>query len=96
MSEFQYEDEFIGALPSPAEMGICPLRDTVVYPHMPQLLTASRRSSIRATEAALEGDGLIGLFAQRDPAVEDPGMADLHGVGTIGKIHREWRLPDGS
>jgi len=96
LSEFQYEDEFIGALPSPAEMGICPLRDTVVYPHMPQLLTASRRSSIRATEAALEGDGLIGLFAQRDPAVEDPGMADLHGVGTIGKIHREWRLPDGS
>ncbi len=96
MSEFQSEVEFTEGLVIPAAIGICPLRDTVVYPHMPQLLTASRRYSIRATEAAIEEDGLIGLFAQRDPAVEEPGFADLYAMGTIGKIHREWRLPDGS
>ena len=96
MSEFKIEAELVKDLVIPAEMEICPLRDAVVYPYMPQLLTASRKYSIRAIEAAVDKDGLIGLFAQRDPEVEDPGVDDLYRVGSIAKIHREWRMPDGS
>ena len=96
MSESRPEAESAEDLITSAEMGICPLRDTVVYPDMPQLLTASRPRTLRAIEAAVEKDSFIGLFAQRDPEVEDPGPADLYPVGAIGKIHRQWRLPDGS
>ena len=96
MNEFASDSDLLQGLTSPMEIGVCPLRDTVVYPYMPQLLTATRTDSIRATEAAISEDGLIGLFAQQDPKVENPVFEDLYSIGTVGKVHREWRLPDGS
>lgn len=96
MNEIAIDADLIEGLDTTMEIGICPLRDTVVYPQMPQLLTATRIHSIRATEAAIAKDGLVGLFAQRDPETEEPGVDDLYHVGTLGKVHREWRLPDGS
>jgi ATP-dependent Lon protease len=82
--------------PIPDEVGIFPLRNTVVYPYMPHQLTASRQRSLRVLDAAVESDNLIGIFAQRDVGVEEPSKKDLFKVGTIAKIHRLWRMPDGS
>ena len=96
MNEIQTDTDLVDGLDRTMEIPVCPLRDTVVYPHMPQLLTATRIHSIRATESAIAEDGLVGLFAQRDPDVEEPVQSDLYEVGTLGKVHREWRLPDGS
>ncbi|MEW6750085.1 MAG: endopeptidase La [Candidatus Latescibacterota bacterium] len=79
-----------------AELGIFPLRSSVVYPYMPQQLTASRQTSIRATETAMEGDHLIGVFAQTDPEADEPGEDGLHPLGSVARIHRLWRMPDGS
>ncbi|MFH1571809.1 MAG: LON peptidase substrate-binding domain-containing protein, partial [Gemmatimonadota bacterium] len=78
------------------ELGILPLRNTVVYPQMPHQLTAGRDRSIRALEAAAEGDSVIGIFTQRNAAVEDPGLADLFEIGTVAKIHRVFKMPDGT
>ncbi|MFA6110433.1 MAG: endopeptidase La [Candidatus Latescibacterota bacterium] len=78
------------------EVGIFPLRNGVVYPYMPQQLTASRSRSIQVVEAAVAGDSLIGVFAQRNPELEEPTAADLHPVGSIAKVHKQWRMPDGS
>ena len=77
-------------------LGILPLRNTVVYPHMPHQLTAGRERSLRALEAAPEGPQTIGIFTQRQADVEEPALDDIYPVGTIAKIHRMWRLPDGS
>ena len=80
----------------PGELGIFPLRNSVVYPFMPQQLTASRSHSIAVIEAAEAEDNLMGIFAQKDPNAEEPGVDELFGVGAIAKIHKVWRLPDGS
>jgi len=80
----------------PAELGIFPLRNSVVYPYMPQQLTATRPQSIAAIEAAEADDNLVGIFAQKDPELEDPDIDQLYAVGAIAKIHKVWRLPDGS
>ncbi|MDA0335957.1 MAG: endopeptidase La [bacterium] len=77
-------------------MAVLPLRNTVVYPHMPNQLTAGRERSLKALETAAEANTPIAIFTQRRADVEDPGLDDLYPVGTIAKIHRIWRLPDGS
>lgn len=82
--------------PAISELGILPLRNTVVYPHMPHQLTASRDRALRALEAAAEGDSVIGIFAQRDAEVEEPSQADLFEFGSIAKIHRIFKMPDGT
>ncbi len=97
MNEFQPdEEESIGDLPSSMELGILPLRNSVVYPYMPQQLTASRKRSIGVIDSAVNEDHLIGIFVQLDPEVEVPAIKDLHGLGTIARIHKVWRMPDGS
>ena len=96
MSEAEFDTESLEAQAIPAELGIFPLRNSVVYPYMPQQLTASRSHSIRVVEAAMEGDHLIGIFAQRHTEIEEPGVEDLHEVGAVAKIHKRWRMPDGS
>jgi len=77
-------------------MAVLPLRNTVVYPHMPNQLTAGRERSLKALETAAEANAPIAIFTQRLVEVEEPGFDDLYPVGTIAKIHRIWRLPDGS
>ena len=77
-------------------MAVLPLRNTVVYPHMPNQLTAGRERSLKALETAAEANAPIAIFTQRRADVEEPGIDDLYPVGTIAKIHRIWRLPDGS
>ncbi len=80
----------------PAKLGVFPLRNSVVYPFMPQQLTASRPQSIAVVEAAEADDNLVGIFAQKNPEDEEPGPEGMYGVGAIAKIHKVWRLTDGS
>ena len=80
----------------PAQLGVFPLRNSVVYPFMPQQLTASRPQSIAVIEAAEADDNLVGIFAQKNPEDEEPVPEGMYGVGAIAKIHKVWRLPDGS
>ena len=63
---------------------------------MPQQLTASRAHSIRAVEAAQADGDLIAIFAQRRVGAEHLSGEDLHDVGTVAKIHKVRRMPDGS
>ena len=72
------------------------MRNNVFYPRMPHHLTAGRERSLRALEGAPEGPQTIGIFPQRHAAVEEPATDDIYPIGTIAKIHRMWRLPDGS
>lgn len=81
---------------APEELGVLHLRNSVVYPYMPQQLTASRPHSIQAVEAAAADGDFIAICAQRNPDVELPELADLYVVGAIAKIHKVWRMPDGS
>jgi ATP-dependent Lon protease len=80
----------------PEVMPVLPVRDTVLFPGAVLPLTVGRESSL-ALVNALEGDEkLLGVVAQLDPRVEDPSAADLHKVGTLAKVHKTVKMPNGN
>ena len=59
-------------------------------------LPVGRESSL-ALLNSLEGpEKILGVVAQLDPRVEDPAGTDLHGVGTLAKVHKMVRMPNGN
>jgi len=75
---------------------ILPVRNTVIFPGAVAPLTIGRPVSIAAAEEAARRGSRIGLVMQRDPAVDAPGPADLHGVGTIARVVRYFTARDGT
>ena len=71
----------------PAVLPLIPVRDVVVYPGVTVPLAIGRRKSLAALGRAGQ-DGFMLLATQRDPDTQDPGLDDLHTVGTIVKILR--------
>src|ERR671931_689233 len=80
----------------PDELPIPPLRDTVLFPNSFMPLAVARESSVRLIDDAIAGGKLIGVFTQKEAAVEEPGQEDLYEVGTVTQIHKMFKLPDGS
>jgi ATP-dependent Lon protease len=80
----------------PEELPILPLRGVVVYPHTGVPLTIGQPRSIQLVDDVISGDRLVGLVASLDPDDETPGPKDLYQVGTIARIIRLFRAPDGT
>src|SRR5690606_5383400 len=92
----QPEQEMTGTDPRETlELPVLPLRDVVVFPHMVIPLFVGREKSIRALDAAVEGDKQILLVAQKSADIDDPGASDLHKVGTLAQVLQLLKLPDG-
>src|SRR5580700_1757810 len=80
----------------PDILAILPVRDTVLFPGAVLPLTVGRESSL-ALVNSLEGEEkLLGVVAQLDPRIEDPAAADLHKVGTLAKVHKTVKMPNGN
>ncbi len=80
----------------PPELPILPVRDMVLFPGGVLPLTVGRESSL-ALLNSLEGqDKVLGVISQLDPRVEDPTDVDLHRVGTMAKLHKTVKLPNGN
>src|ERR1700694_292711 len=80
----------------PEILPILPVRDTVLFPGAVLPLTVGRESSL-ALVNSLEGDEkLLAVVAQLDPRIEDPSAADLHKVGTVAKVHKTVKMPNGN
>ena len=80
----------------PDNIIILPLRNTVLFPGIVLPITVSRDKSIKAVNDCYKGDKLIGVLAQKDISVEEPTIADLHTIGTVAKIVKLIKMPDGS
>ena len=80
----------------PTEIGILPLRDTLLFPQAILPLAVARESSVALVNDAVKERKVIGVVTQRDPSVDDPAENDLFGVGTLTHIHKMFRFPDGS
>src|SRR5438093_12767588 len=80
----------------PSELPVLPLRDTVLFPNSFMPLAVAREASVRLVEEANATGKLIGVFTQREAAVEEPLQEDLYPVGTATHIHKMFKLPDGS
>ncbi|MBI5373747.1 MAG: endopeptidase La [Sphingobacteriales bacterium] len=79
----------------PAEIALLPLRNTVLFPGVVLPITVGRDKSIKAVNDAYRGDKLIGVIAQKDSNVEDPEVKDLEHVGTVARIVKMIKMPDG-
>ena len=79
----------------PEEIALLPLRNTVLFPGVVLPITVGRDKSLRAVNDAYAKDRLIGVVAQKDPAVEDPTAKDLEDIGTVARIVKQIKMPDG-
>ena len=81
--------------PIPAELPLLPLRNTVLFPGVVIPITVGRDKSIKAVQEAYKTDKLVGVISQKDSLVEEPASADLVKVGTVAKILKLIKMPDG-
>ncbi|MFM2326929.1 MAG: hypothetical protein RIR31_1131, partial [Bacteroidota bacterium] len=58
-------------------------------------ITVGRDKSIKAVNDAYKADKLIGVVAQKDSNVEEPTVSDLEDIGTVAKIVKLIKMPDG-
>ncbi|WP_240612981.1 endopeptidase La [Chitinophaga parva] len=79
----------------PDELALLPLRNTVLFPGVVLPITVGRDKSIKAVNDAYKTDKLIGVVAQKDSTIEDPTVADLSQVGTVARIVKLIKMPDG-
>ncbi len=80
----------------PEELPILPLRNTVLFPGVVIPITVGRDKSIKLVKDANKGDKIIGVVAQRNDAIEEPTANDLHRIGTVAKVLKMLKMPDGN
>jgi ATP-dependent Lon protease len=81
--------------PIPVELPLLPLRNTVLFPGVVIPITVGRDKSIKAVGDAYKADKLIGVVSQKDSLVEEPTISDLVDIGTVAKIIKLIKMPDG-
>jgi len=89
------DQEDINSIVVPEEIALLPLRNTVLFPGVVLPITVGRDKSINAVNEAYRGDKLVGVIAQKDSNIEDPEVTDLEKIGTVAKIVKLIKMPDG-
>jgi len=92
LNETESEEEVID---TDKDIPILPLRNTVLFPGVVLPITVGRDKSIQAVNEAYKADKLVGVIAQKDSNLEDPTVSDLQSVGTIAKVVKLIKMPDG-
>jgi ATP-dependent Lon protease len=90
------DEEEIAKEDIPQVLPILPLRNTVLFPGVVIPITAGRDKSIKLLNDAYNNKQVIGVVAQKDASVENPGINDIHTIGTVAKILRVLKMPDGN
>ena len=89
------DNEGLNDIEIPKELPVLPLRNTVLFPGVVLPITVGRDKSIKAVNDAYKADRLIGVLAQKDSSIEDPTVTDLEDVGTVARIIKLIKMPDG-
>ena len=90
------DEELIKNESLPDSIPILSLRNTVLFPGVVIPITAGRDKSIKLINDANKGSKVIGVVAQKDESVEDPKFEDVHKVGTVARILKILKMPDGN
>lgn len=75
---------------------ILPVRNMVMFPKVVIPITAGREKSKKLLEEAQKGNKFIGIISQKDPNEENPTEKDLYAIGTLAKIIKIIKLPEGN
>ncbi|MCB0503478.1 MAG: LON peptidase substrate-binding domain-containing protein, partial [Bacteroidetes bacterium] len=78
-----------------ASLPILPIRNNVLFPGVVIPISVGRSKSTKAVNAAYKKDKIIGVISQKDTETEEPEFNDLQRIGTIAKIVKMLKMPDG-
>ena len=90
------DEELINNEVLPEALPILPLRNTVLFPGVVIPITAGRDASIKLINDANNGSKVIGVVSQKDEAVENPSESDIYKTGTVARILKVLKMPDGN
>ncbi len=80
----------------PEILPVLALKNTVLYPNIVIPITVGRDKSIKAINEAYDSNRLIAVLSQKDSKIENPKASDLFRKGTIAKIIKLLKMPDGT
>jgi ATP-dependent Lon protease len=80
----------------PEEVPVLALKNTVLFPGIVIPITVGRDKSIKAINKAYENDRIIGVLSQKESLTENPDQDDLYKIGTIARILKLLKMPDGT
>ncbi len=80
----------------PEDLPILSLRNTVLFPGVVIPITAGRDKSIKLINDANAKGKIIGVVSQINEDVEEPTPSDLYHTGTVARILRVLKMPDGN
>ena len=80
----------------PETISILSLRNTVLFPGVVIPITAGRDKSIQLIYDANSGSKVIGVVSQKDESIEDPTIDDIYTTGTVARILKVLKMPDGN
>ena len=75
---------------------ILPVRNMVMFPNVVIPITAGRKTSIQLLEEAQQNGDYIGIVSQKNSDIEQPTEKDLYHTGTLAKIIKIIKLPEGN
>jgi len=90
------DEEQINNETLPESLPILPLRNTVLFPGVVIPITAGRDASIKLINDANKGGKVIGVVSQKDESVENPTEKDIYKTGTVARILKVLKMPDGN
>ena len=91
------EDEAaINDSPLPDSLPLLSLRNTVLFPGVVIPISVGRDRSIRLIKDATKAETVIGVISQKEDDTEVPGPEDLNAVGTVARILKMLKMPDGT
>lgn len=90
------DEEAINNEELPETLPILSLRNTVLFPGVVIPITAGRDQSIKLINDANKGGKVIGVVAQKDESVENPTAREIYETGTVARILRVLKMPDGN
>ena len=80
----------------PMDLPILALRNTVLFPGVVIPITAGRDKSIKLINDANAAGKVIGVVSQKNEDIEEPTFNDIHRIGTVARILRVLKMPDGN
>ncbi len=96
MMSIDEEDENQKSEVFPEIIPILPLKNTVLFPGVVIPITVGREKSIKAVQKAYDTNKIIGVLSQKDSGSDDISIDNLFRIGTVARILRLLKMPDGS
>lgn len=96
MISIEDEEEPVNGEGIPEVLPVLALKNTVLFPGIVIPITVGRNKSIKAINTAYEENRLIAVLSQKDANIEDPAAEDLYRVGSVARILKLLKMPDGT